>query len=215
MATENETNEIQNPLDPPSLKAKRAYHRRQSPPIQTSAPNPNIMALESDLIPLVNQRLDANRKVLIATQKANQANFDLENARNELQQIESEINYRMQIIGQIKNGGMPVPQTPYIAQALSQPQSGYSNQLPNYSNQQSGYGPNFVPSSPPYAPVIPYPAQPASVPGVGSMPANNIGLYPDVAPRGFVETDPERMVNTEDHYQFPPEVTNRINEGRR
>jgi hypothetical protein len=50
--------------------------------------------------------------------------------------------------------------------------------------------------------------------GVGSFPARNDGLYPDAAPRGYVERDPEKLVNTEREYQFPPDVVAKINEGR-
>jgi len=200
---ENESNSNAN-----QPKPKRAYHRRepQQVPQQQIAPSPHIAELEAGLVPLVNQRLEANQRVRIAAQKANQANSELQNVQNELAQIESEINYRMNLIGQLKNGGMPVPATPYIAQNLQQ-SGAYS--APSF--QDPRYAP--APPSSPYNPVVPFPTMPPAT-GVGSFPARNDGLYPDAAPRGYVERDPEKLVNTEREYEFPPDVVTKINEGR-
>ena len=67
-------------------KAKRAYHKRepQIVPQQPAAPNPNLIALESGIVPLVSQRLEANQKLRIATAHANQANAALQAAQNEM-----------------------------------------------------------------------------------------------------------------------------------
>jgi hypothetical protein len=95
-------------------KQKRAYVRKQPTQItqQPIAPSPQIVALESGIVPLVNQRLEASQKVRIATANSNLANSQLQAAQSELGEIEQEINYRMQLIAQLKNGGMPVPQQP-------------------------------------------------------------------------------------------------------
>jgi hypothetical protein len=160
---------IQNPPEN-KPKTKRAYNRRQPPPTQPQpiVPNIHIAELESGLVPLVNQRLEANRRVSLAAAKANQANLELSIAQNEFQQIEGEIQYRMQLIGQMKNGGMPIPQQPYVAQNL-QPQFGNPYAQPPAYSQPSA----------PYNPIVPFPP----VPGVGSMPAQNRGLYPDATDR--------------------------------
>ena len=151
-------------------KQKRKYVRRNVAPTvpQQNVPSPHILELEAGLVPLVNQRLEANQKVRMAQQKANLVNQELLAAQGELQQIESEVQYRMTMIAQLKNGGMPVPSGPYIASGIGQA-SGYPNQ-------------NFQPSAP-YTPVIPYPASPEYGPGVGSVPASNRGLYPDATDR--------------------------------
>jgi hypothetical protein len=158
-------NEITNESNPE--KQKRKYVRRQPATTiqQQIAPSPHVLELEAGLVPLVNERLIANQKVRMAQQKANLANQELLAAQGELQQIESEVSYRMNMIGQLRNGGMPVPSGPYIAQNYQQPQQAY--QMPQ--------------SSPPYAPVIPYPTDFPS--GVGSVPAQNRGLYPDATDR--------------------------------
>jgi hypothetical protein len=176
---EMEKESIQN-VEVKPQKEKRAYNRKapQLVPQQPIAPNPNLIALEAGIVPLVNQRLEANGKVRIAAGHANQANTQLQAAQNELAEIEQEINYRMNLIGQLKNGGMPIPQQPYVAQNYGQPDPRFA----------------YAPPSPPYNPVAPYPTMPPS-PGVSSFPGRNDGLYPDAAPRGPIETDPERLVN--------------------
>jgi hypothetical protein len=172
-------------------KAKRPYNRKQPTANPIPQVNPNVAALESGLIPLVNQRLEANQIVRIATQKANQANFELQNAQNSLAQIEGEINYRMQMIQQLKGGAPSSPAGPFAVQPL-QP-----------APQPSPY----------YAPVTPFPGGAAA--GVGSLPAPNIGLYPDASPRGFMETDPERLVNSANASDFMTQELRAQFEGRR
>ena len=116
-------NESQSSTNITEQKPKRRYVRHQPQQIQNPAPkiNQNIVALESGIIPLVNQRLETNQKLAIATAKANQANVELASIREELQRVESEIQYRMNLIGQLKNGGAPVPQTPYIIPRSAKP----------------------------------------------------------------------------------------------
>ena len=159
MENENANSEVIEP------KPKRKYTKREPQQIiqQQIAPSPHVLELEAGLVPLVNERLIANQKVRMAQQKANLANQELLAAQGELQQIESEVSYRMNMIGQLRNGGMPVPSGPYIAQSF-----GYPDRSANTS-------------SPPYTPVIPYPTDFPS--GVGSVPAQNRGLYPDATDR--------------------------------
>lgn len=152
------------------VKAKRAYNRKPlvQVPQQPIAPSPQIAVLESGIAPLVNQRLEANQKVRIAAAQANQANANLQAAQGELAEVEQEINYRMNLIGQLRNGGMPVPQQPYIAQNLQYTPPGYIN----------------MPPSAPYTPVAAFPTMPPfSSDGVSSFPAPNRGLYPDATDR--------------------------------
>jgi hypothetical protein len=162
--------------DANQVKPKRKYERRQPQqiPPQSIAPNPQIMALENGIVPLVNQRLEANQKVRAATSRANQANSELQAAQNELSEIESEISYRMNLIGQLKNGGMPVPSQPYISPGQGQPRYADFGQPP---------------MSAPYSPVIPYPSHPVASGQVGSYPAQNAGLYPDATERSESAVD--------------------------
>jgi hypothetical protein len=142
--------------------------KRKYSPRQPKAPevNSNIAKLESDLIPLMTARREVNSRMNLAAHKANLANQELQAVRGEFEQIDGEINYTLQVIGQLKNGGMPVPQGSYIAQAPA-----------GYPQQQ------YQPPSPPYTPAIPYPQFPTAAEGVSSLPAPNRGLYPDATDR--------------------------------
>jgi len=127
--------------------------------------------------PLVNQRLEANQRVRIAAQKANQANSELQNVQNELAQIESEINYRMNLIGQLKNGGCLFPLL-LTSRRTCNSRGLFRTVIPR-PKVCSG------PPSSPYNPVVPFPTMPPAN-GIGSFPARNDGLYPDAAPRGML-----------------------------
>lgn len=147
-------------------KQKRPYNRKQPSQIhqQSSAPNPNIVALEGDYVTLVRKRSSIAVKV-------NQANMQLQFAQNELSQIDGEIQFLANSIAQMKNGGMPVPQTPYVAHSMQ----------PQYVANSSGFG--YQQPSSPYNPVTPYPTMPSFDNGVGSFPGQNRGLYPDATDR--------------------------------
>lgn len=150
------------------MENETARPKRKYSPRQPKAPevNSNISRLESDLIPLMNARREINSRMNLAQHKANVANQELMAIRGEFDQVDGEINYTLQVIGQLKNGGMPVPQGSYIAQG---PQYGYPQQ------QQM--------PSPPYTNALPYPQFPGPAEGVSSMPAPNRGLYPDATDR--------------------------------
>lgn len=141
--------------------------KRKYSPRQPKAPevNSNIVQLEAGLIPLMTARREVNNRMNLASHKANLANQELQTVRGEFEQIDGEINYTLQVIAQLKNGGMPVPQGSYIAQG---PQSGY---------------PQYQQPSPSYTNAIPYPQFPGPAEGVGSQPAPNRGLYPDATDR--------------------------------
>ena len=153
-------------------RPKRKYSPRQpkSPEV-----NSNIAQLEAGLIPLMTARRDVNTRMNLAAHKASLANQELQAVRGEFDQIEGEIQYTLQVIGQLK-GGAPIPQGTYVAQA---PQYGYPAQ--------------YQPPSPPYTPAIPYPQYPGPAEGVGSQPAPNRGLYPDAT---------DRLESAEDVRQF-------------
>lgn len=169
----------------PPKREKRPYKQRQ-PQIQAPvAPSPHIVALEGDYVQLVRERQKFVMAVNAASGKVNQAQMELNAAQGELQQIDGNIQFIAASIQQMKNGGMPVPQVPYVAQNLQQ-FGGYPSQ-----------DPRFAPS-PPYNPVAPFPT--AGVPtqfGVAaSYPGRNDGLYPDASPRGNFPDNPDDMANT-------------------
>lgn len=146
-----------------SPRPKRKYSPRQ-PKVQVPEVNSNITELERGLIPLMAARREANMKVNLAAHKANLANQELQTVRSEFDQIEGEIQYTLQVIGQLK--GVPVQQGSYIS-----------------PGPQYGHPAQYQPPSPSYTPAIPYPQFPGAAEGVSSMPAANRGLYPDATDR--------------------------------
>lgn len=181
-------------------KPKRKYSPRQ-PQVQVPvAPSPHIVALEGDYVQLVRERQKFVMAVNAASGKVNLAQMELNAAQSELQQIDGNIQFIAASIQQMKNGGMPVPQIPYVAQNLQQ-FGGYPSQ-----------DPRFAPS-PPYTPVTPFPTAPPF--GVSSFPARNDGLYADASPRGYVSNDPEDMANTASATDFrTPELRAQFAGGR-
>lgn len=155
----------------PAARQKRKYTPRQ-PKAQAPEVNSNISQLESGLIPLIAARREVNARMNLAAHKANIANQELQAVQAEFGQIDGEINYTLQIIGQMKNGGVPVPQGSYIAQG------------PQY-----GQGAAYQQPSPPYTNALPYPQFPGPAEGVSSMPAPNRGLYPDATDRAESASD--------------------------
>lgn len=163
-------------------KPKRKYVRHNPPnsnpaPIQ---PNQNILALESDLIPMVRKRQELTNLVLAAQARANQANSELRDLQAALSQVESAVQYQQQIIAQMK--GVPfIPQPSFIPP----PQSPYG---PPMGARFADYP--QTPPSPSYSPVVPFPPAPAPFQGapppsagLGSYPAPNYGLHPDATER--------------------------------
>lgn len=164
-------------------KPKRNYPKlRKSPQIVAPAiPNPAIAQMEMDLAPLMGQRMAAVQQLRQWEARAKQVNGELEGARNFLADIESEVNYRLTTIAQLK--GLPPPQRQFDPT----PQYGAPPRFADYPQQ---------PPSPLYNPIQPYPMSPAPMPGVSSLPANNRGLYPDANdPRLNLERDPELIAN--------------------
>lgn len=152
-----------------SAKPKRHYNRRNPIPAQLppQIANPAIQAMELELVPFMGKRTEANLLVSKATADVNRANEELQRARDYLEQIEGEVNYRLQTIAQMK--GIPF-----------QPQYQQSQQSP-YPARFGDY-PQAVPASPPYQPITPFPSGPVPM-GVASFPAPNRGLYPDATER--------------------------------
>ena len=173
------------PQSPPKRSHQYPKQRKSAKPEQPIAPNPAVIAMESELLPLMKQRMDANNAVRSATMAVNQANRQLDEAREYLQQIEGEVNYRLQVIAQIKGVPLqiqnPNPQNLYIDP--SDP-SGSRRRFADYPAQ---------PPSPMYNPVTPYPQFPPPAQGIGSWPAPNKGLYPDATDRTESAEDIRRM----------------------
>lgn len=95
----------------PNKPAKRAYHRKPvppPPPAPPSPPSPAVIALENEIVKLVGDRLNANSEIAAAMQAANEANSRLQVAQTRLQQIEREVQYRIQLTQQMK-GIAPQP----------------------------------------------------------------------------------------------------------
>jgi len=115
-----------------SPKPKRKYNRKAAiptPPIQNLPPSPATLALESQVLELVNQRMSANSQIATAMQDAALANAKLQAAQNLLKQIEHEVNYRLALVQQMKGG----PVSTFVPQyevAVPQFESGYGVSIP-------------------------------------------------------------------------------------
>jgi hypothetical protein len=154
----------------PTQKRTHSYPKNRRParpaePPAPIAPNPAIVAMETELVPLMSQRAQAGSAVRQAQQAANRANQQLDAAREELAQIEGEVNYRLSVIAQMKGQSFQPIDVRQPQFAAPQPR------FNDYPQQPSPY----------YSPVVPYPPVPTE--GIGSFPAPNIGLHPDASPR--------------------------------
>lgn len=156
-------------------KAKRKYTKKPVPPPPPPVPavNPTIVAMESKIGELVEQRAQAQYQISVAEQAFLQAQSMLKRAQDMFSRIEQEIQYRMNLINQMRGGApMPPPLNPGVA----------------VSPYWQGSPP--APMSPSYAPAAPYPTYPpqfdprtavqADAFGRASIPAPNLGLYADV-----------------------------------
>ena len=92
-------NQIESKPEPKS--SKRKYNRKPVP-VPPPAPNPTVLALESKILELVEQRMAANQRIAQATAQVGQANSALQLAQMELQNIEREVSYRLNLIAQMK-----------------------------------------------------------------------------------------------------------------
>jgi len=148
--------ELENQPEIPAVKPKRAYHRRQTaptPPAQTTPemPNPTILALQNDILELVKQRTVANQEIARANHAVSQATFSLQAARENLNNLEREVQYRMSLIAQMRG------QTPMVPAAYP-----FEAPAPDYGH---GYA-SGVSSIP--APVQPYTPVPGEGPRIRS-----------------------------------------------
>jgi len=141
-----------------AAKPKRPYKKREPKP-QIPAPipvppapeppNPTILALEANILDLVNQRVMALNESAIANASMNAAKVQVDAANMRLQQLESEVQYRMTLIAQMKGS---VPDSISVA-AQAQYRMPEPNPHPfDHYNSPNGHGV-----------MIP--------PGVGSLPA--------------------------------------------
>jgi len=158
----------------PVKKARKPYTKRPVSEIKAAiavpqAPNPTIIALEAKIYELSEQRSQAQLAISHANRQVQSAQNQLRAAQEEFQRLEGEVQYRMSLIGQMR-GGSPMPAAAFLPPS---PQGNYYAGAPVMS--------------PTYAPAMPYPPYPAPfdarlVPatGVGSAPAPNHGLYPDL-----------------------------------
>jgi hypothetical protein len=161
----------------PTKKARKPYTKRvtqeiPSPIPVAQAPNPTIIALEAKIYELSEQRSQAQLAISHANRQVQSAQNQLRSAQEEFQRLEGEVQYRMSLIGQMRGGGTPIPAAAFLPPS-PQPAGNYYAGVPTMS--------------PTYAPAMPYPPYPPAfdprmVPatGVGSAPAPNHGLYPDL-----------------------------------
>jgi hypothetical protein len=161
----------------PVKKARKPYTKRPVSEIKAAiavpqAPNPTIIALEAKIYELSEQRSQAQLAISHANRQVQSAQNQLRAAQEEFQRLEGEVQYRMSLIGQMR-GGSPMPAAAF---------------LPPSPQPSGNYYAGFPATSPTYAPAMPYPPYPPAfdprmVPatGVGSAPAPNRGLYPDLA----------------------------------
>lgn len=89
--------------DPEPPRAKR--QRRPPPP---PPPNPTVLKLQEQIVPLVDNRSETIRQISMTEGQIAQVTATLHRLRGQLQSIEAEISYRLQVIGQIE--GRPVEQ---------------------------------------------------------------------------------------------------------
>jgi hypothetical protein len=194
---ENEIHEITPPkrkYSPRKPKPQAIPEHLMTPP----PPNPNVALMEGRVAELVEQRTQAQFHLSRVNQQFQRMQLDLQSAKEEFSRVEQEIQYRMGLINQMR-GGQP-----------SQAGSGYANAptvtLPGVGYFPAANGPAtwmpMQPQSPAYQPAAPYPQYPTPFDPrfpVDSVPANNRGLYPDVAgtPEGAISSSAEGIRNEE------------------
>lgn len=89
--------DVRMPLVQDDAEVPRQRRSRRPPP-----PNPTVLALQAQIVPLVDQREEAMRQVAIAENQLAQVHHHLENMRKQLQNTEAAINYRLQLVSQIE-----------------------------------------------------------------------------------------------------------------
>jgi hypothetical protein len=155
------------------VKKKRAYTKRENPapivaapaPEPVAAPSPAVTALEGDILELVKLRGGAIQAISVETQQVASANGRLAAAREYLSGLEKEVEYRMNLIAQMKGQR---PQTsysaplPFLTPSPIMPQFDMANEAYNQLNQASSYAPQYG-----------VPAGVSSIPP--AMPSQNLG----------------------------------------
>lgn len=109
-----EITEIENLAAVTPEKPKRIYKPRTKPPIVEAVaevaapvaipppPNPTILALEADILELVRHRSAALNEVAASGHALNAASARMASAKEKLQQLEQEVQYRMALIAQMR-----------------------------------------------------------------------------------------------------------------
>lgn len=112
-------------------KKKRQYVRKPAsqPVVSTPAPpSAAVVALESQVLELVGQRMAANQEIANATIAANEANARVQAAQQRLRQLEVEVNYRLALAHQMKGGIGPAPGD--VDSSTQRFESGYGVSIP-------------------------------------------------------------------------------------
>lgn len=88
-----------------SPKPKRKYTRRATVAAQNAipeAPNPRIADLETQIIELVGRRAAVLKEISVANTALAQAQIRAASAKDEILQLDQEVQYRMSLIDQMK-----------------------------------------------------------------------------------------------------------------
>lgn len=132
----------------PVVKQKR---ERRPPP-----PNPTVLALQEQIVPLVNQREEAIRMVGQLEAQVAHLHSQLEFGRKKLQNVEAAIQYRLQLVAQIEGrpaetfiAGMPSPLLPMGSYPLEVSEPDWSASRPLALQPTSLSGISSIPSGRP------------------------------------------------------------------
>lgn len=162
----SEITEIDNTVPASPEKPKRVYKPRTKSPViepiaeipvpiaAPSAPNPTILALEADILELVRHRSAALNEVAASGHALNAASARMASAKEQLQSLEKEVQYRLALIHQMKGGA---------------PQIEYQTQIPP---MQFSVGPHIDQQRQP-AYEVPNGQGVSIPPGVGSIPSGS------------------------------------------
>jgi hypothetical protein len=150
------------PETPKVIKRRSVQPRIVPPPPEP--PNPHVLELQGQIIKLVNMREALQAREAEATDTAAVAQAQLQSARSSLQRVESEVNYRIDLIAKLTGKTI---------------QANYSQAI-DFSGVLAG--PGDVQSMPIYNPPVPISgigsmgSIPASRPMVGGGPEGNVRM---------------------------------------
>lgn len=99
---------------------------RPTPPAP-EPPNPHVLELQGQIIKLVNMREALQAREAEATDTAAVAQAQLQSARSSLQRVESEVNYRIELIAKLT--GVPTPRFAHISEVAHYPDADPSQGL--------------------------------------------------------------------------------------